>query len=228
MKADTFAKLTILEALIEAEIGYLVAARPASGERFREGMVARVSDLVDEIDALDAVTAGRVYDAVVDFLAELPEDPPGAVEATVRFRRALDRVVDRSMDPRALAEPATWAVVLDEVLAALGPAYRRALRTPGEVHPRPYRYARTLLMRARVAADAMLRLGADAEVRAELHSALDRLAFAVDAQQLRPAAVDALLRPLQRIARRNRPSPLTRVGTFVIGHLLRRKRRSQP
>src|SRR5688572_2324830 len=103
MKADTFAKLLVLDAIVEAEIGYfLEEEKSPSLELFREGLVARISDLIDEIDILDAVTAARVYDAVVDFLAELPEDPEGVVEASVRFRRAVDRIAARGMDRRDL------------------------------------------------------------------------------------------------------------------------------
>jgi hypothetical protein len=52
---------------------------------------------------------------------------------------------------------------------------------------------------------------------------VDRLRFAVDARRLRPVAVDQLLRGPQRIARRHRPSTLTRIGAFVIGQLMRRR-----
>src|SRR5690606_29487584 len=79
MQADTFAKLVAIDALVEAEIGYLLEVTPTSLKQFREGMVARISDLVDEIDGLDSVAAGRVYDSIVDFLAELPEEADGIV-----------------------------------------------------------------------------------------------------------------------------------------------------
>src|SRR5687768_4259982 len=116
MKADTFAKLVVLDALVEAEIGYFLEHNPTSLELFRESMIARISDLIDEVDTLDSVAAARVYDAVVDFLAELPEDAEGIVEATVQFRRSIDRIMDRGMDRRDLAAASTWAVVLDELL----------------------------------------------------------------------------------------------------------------
>ena len=139
MKADTFAKLVVLETLIDAEIGHFLEEHPSSMELFREGMVSRVSDLVDEIDALDAVAAARIYDAIVDFLAELPEDDDGVVEATLRFRRAVDRMAERGMDAaRAAASASTWAVVLDELLEELADEYHDAVRPDGEVRPREY------------------------------------------------------------------------------------------
>src|SRR5690606_125171 len=117
MKADTFAKLVVLETVIDAEIGYVLEQQPPSMELFRESLVSRVSDLVDEIDELDAVAAARIYDAIVDFLAELPEDDAEElVEARLRFGHAMDRLVRRGMDQRELQEASTWAIVLDELL----------------------------------------------------------------------------------------------------------------
>ena len=89
MKADTFAKLLVLETLLDAEIGRFLEDPPPSMDAFREGMIARVSDLVDEIDALDEVAAARVYDALVDFLADLPAEDAAAVEAGDRRRTLL-------------------------------------------------------------------------------------------------------------------------------------------
>lgn len=223
MKADTFAKLVILEALVDAEIGHYLEHRPASMDRFREGIVARVSDLVDQIDALDAVAAARVYDAVVDFLAELPEEDEGVVEATLRFKRAVDRIVARGMEAGELAQPSTWAVVLDELLEELADEYHAAVRASGEVRPREYLRARLLLDRARDAAERTVQ-AADAPARAELRNEMDRLTFAVRDRRLKPAAVDLLIRTPQRLARGHRPSTLSRVGSFVLGQLLRRAR----
>jgi hypothetical protein len=226
MKADTFARLVILETLVDAEIGYLLEHRPAGGERFREGLVARVSDLVDEIDALDAVAAARAYDSIVDFLAELPEDDDGVVEATVRFKRSIRRVVERAMDERELAVASTWAVVLDDLLTVLADEYHEAVRPGGEIQPREHRRALALLHRAREASEWMART-LPPDVRAELRGEMDRLAFAVGARRLRPVAVDHLLGGPQRIARRYRPSTLTRIGAFVIGQLMRRRPRGK-
>jgi hypothetical protein len=222
MKADTFAKLVILETLVDAETGYFLEHHPPAAERFREGLVSRVSDLVDEIDALDAVAAARVYDAVVDFLAELPDDDDGVVEAALRFKRALDRLADRGMDARDLAAGPTWATVLDELLDALADEYHAAVRATGEVRPREYTRARLLLHRVRDAATRMVQ-GEPPARRAEVRDAVDRLAFAVEARRPRPAAVDHLIRTPQRLARRYRPSTFTRIGGFVISQLLRRR-----
>ncbi|MDB4950120.1 MAG: hypothetical protein JWM27_2769 [Gemmatimonadetes bacterium] len=227
MKADTFARLVILETLVEAEVGYLLEHRPPDAERFREGLVARVSDLVDEIDALDAVAAARAYDGIVDFLAGLPDDDEGVVEAAVRFRRSMRRVAERAMDPGELALASTWAVVLDDLLGVLADEYHEAVRPNGEVRPREHRRALALLARARQAAESMQR-ALPPDARAELGAEMDRLAFAVDARRLRPVAVDQLLRAPQRIARRHRPSSLTRIGAFVIGQLMRRRPRGAP
>ncbi|HET6764626.1 MAG TPA: hypothetical protein VFH27_13170, partial [Longimicrobiaceae bacterium] len=224
MKADTFARLVILETLVEAEIGYFLEHHPPSSERFREGLVARVSDLVDEIDALDAVAAARAYDSIVDFLAELPDDDGGMVEAVVRFRTAIQRTADRAMDEREAMQSSTWAVVLDDLLTVLADEYHDAVRADGEVRPREYRRALGLLQRARMAAERVT-LREPPEVRAELRGEMDRLGYAVHARRLRAVDVDVILRGPQRIARRYRPSPLTRLGAFVISQLLRRRAR---
>jgi hypothetical protein len=225
MRADTFARLVTLEALIEAEIGWYLAHHPPAAERFREGMISRIGDLVDEIDRMDVVAAARVYDAVVDFLAELPEDDDDAlVEATLRFRRAVERVSERAMRPRDLEERATWAVVLDELLGEMEREYRAAFRAGEGVDQRAYLRARSLLERARGAAERMARQ-ARSERRAELRGDLDRLAFAVHSRRLPPEAVETLARAPRRLARRWRPSELTRVGAFIVGQLLRRRER---
>ncbi|CAN5618375.1 hypothetical protein BH23GEM3_BH23GEM3_20600 [soil metagenome] len=221
MKADTFAKLIVLETLIDAEIGHFLEHRPDSMEAFREGMVARVSDLIDEIDALDAVAAARVYDAIVDFLAELPEDDEGVINATLRFKAATERIVERGMNERDREQPSTWAVVLDEMLSELADEYHRAIRPNGEISAREYLRCRVLLARAGQIADRLL-WTADVPRRAELREQMDRLTFAVRHQRLKPAAVDMLIRPTQRRARRYRPSTLTRVGAFVLSQLMRR------
>lgn len=221
MKADTFAKLIILETLIDAEIGHYLEHRPVAMDRFREGIVSRVSDLVDQIDALDAVAAARVYDSIVDFLADLPDDDEGVVESTLRFKRAVDRIVARGIEARDLSQPSTWAVVLDELLEELADEYHAAVRPSGEVRPREYLRAQFLLDRAREAAERILWTAG--EVRgAELRNEMDRLLFAVRSRRLKPTEVDFLIRTPQRLARRWRPSPLSRVGSFVIGQILRR------
>jgi hypothetical protein len=221
MKADTFAKLVVLETLFEAEIGFLLEHRPVSMELFREGMVSRVSDLVDEIDALDAVAAARTYDAVVDFLAELPENDEGVVDSALRFRRAIARLISRGMDQRDLKQASTWAVVLDELLGELADEYHAAVRPDGEVGTREYIRTLGLLARAREAADRLLwEIGAERET--ELRAEMDRLSFAVRHQRLKPTVVDFLIRAVQRRASRYRPSTLTRIGGFVLGQVLRR------
>jgi hypothetical protein len=223
MKADTFAKLVVLETLIDAEIGHYLEERPRSMELFREGIVTRVSDLVDEIDALDAVAAARIYDAIVDFLAALPDEGGDVIEATLRFRRAVDRIVERGMDRRELKEPSTWAVVLGELLEELSGDYHDAERAEGEMWPRAYLRAQTLLARSREAVDRML-WGAD-ETAPDLRDDLDRLTFAVRHQRQNHAVVDHHIRALQRRAARYRPSTLTRIGAFVLGQVLRRPER---
>jgi hypothetical protein len=227
MRADTFAKLVVLETLVEAEIGFYLEDPPISTERFREGLIARVSDLVDDIDALDAVAAARVYDALVDFLAELPEDPDGVVEAALSFRRSLDRGVERSTEARERSDPALWAVVTDELLENLADEYEAAHRTPGEPGRREYLRARALVERARHAADRMCVLE-PIEARAAVRDGMDRLAFAVRHRRLKPSALDALMHGPQREARRRRPSGVGRIGAFVVGQLLRRRPGPEP
>jgi hypothetical protein len=227
VKADTFARLAALETLIDAEVGYWLEFHPASMDRYRETFVARVSDVVDEIDALDAVAAARVYDAIVDFLAELPEDDEGVVEAALRFKRTVDRMTDRAMQPRDLEAPETWAVVLDELLATLLDEYRRAVLGPDETDPRGWLRVRLLLARAREAA-ARLAPGARPDRRLELRDAMDRLAFAVTSRRVPAQALEPLVRAVRRIAERHRPSNLTRIGAFVVGQLLRPRGREKP
>ncbi|HYW08129.1 MAG TPA: hypothetical protein VE913_14295 [Longimicrobium sp.] len=221
MRADTFARLLILETLVDAEIGYLLEHRPAAPERFREGMIARVSDLVDEIDTLDAVAAARVYDALVDFLTELPDDDDGVVEATLRFKRAVDRTVRRASGGREPGDPAVWAVVLDELLTVLAAEYEAAFGPEG-VRPREYLRARALLDRARVASERMTSAESD-DSRVELRTEMDRLAFAVHYRRAAPDTVEPLIRVPQRMARRRRPTSLARIGAFVVGQLLRKR-----
>lgn len=223
MKADTFAKLVVLETLIDAEIGQFLEQRPNSMELFREGMVTRISDLVDEIDALDAVAAARIYDAIVDFLAALPEEGEGVVDATLRFRRAVDRIVERGMDQRELREPSTWAVVLHDLLDELAREYEDAMRPNGELWPRSYLRAQTLLSRSREALDRIL--WGSGKPAPDLRDDIDRLTFAVRHQRQPVEAVDFHVRTLQRRTARFRPSTLTRVGTFVLGQILRRPER---
>jgi hypothetical protein len=222
MKADTFARLVVLETLIDAEIGHFLEERPSSMETFREGLVSRVSDLVDEIDALDAVAAARTYDAVVDFLADLSEnDDEGTIAIAIRFRRAVDRIVERGMPQREMKEPSTWAVVLDQLLDELADEYHNAVKPSGEIRSREYLRSQLLLARAREAAERML-WEADEESNTELRSEMDRLTFAVRHQRLKPQAVDFLIRAPQRRAAQYRPSTLTRIGAFVLGQVLRR------
>jgi len=220
MKADTFAKLVVLEALIEAEIGHFLERGGASRERFREGMVARISDLIDEIDVLDSLAAGRVYDAVVDFLAEMPDDPEGVVESAIRFRRAVDRIVERGSDRRDLAAAATWAVVLDELLGELADEYHAAMVEDDPSTTREYGRVVALLFRCRHASERMLWI-AD-ESGGEIASDLDRLSFAVMHRRIPATSVDFLVRSLQRRTAQYRPSTLTRVGSFVLSQVLRR------
>jgi hypothetical protein len=220
MKADTFAKLIVVDALIEAEIGYSLEHPPASLELFREGMVARIGDLVDEIDSLDSVAAARIYDAVVDFLAELPEEREGVVEATIRFRRAIDRTIARGMERRDLGDASTWAIVLDELLAELADEYHEAAAREGEFGVREYARVEALLARVRQAGERMLWTAA--EVEPAIASDMDRLVFAIRNRRLHPTRVDQLILALQRHSAHYRPSTLTRIGGFVLRQVLRR------
>ncbi|HET6233052.1 MAG TPA: hypothetical protein VFE05_23445 [Longimicrobiaceae bacterium] len=228
MKADTFAKLLVLDTLIDAEVGFYLEHHPPAEARFREGLVSRISDLVDQVDALDAVAAARVYDAVVDFMAELPEDDDeGVVETTLRFKRTVDRITARGMERADLAQPATWAVVLDELLDVLAAEHAAGVQPDGEIRPHELARARLLLHRARDAADRMAAT-LPAERRAEVRDGLDRLAFAVGSRRLPPDAVQLLIAAPQRVARRYRPSTFSRIGGFVIGQLLRRRAAGGP
>jgi hypothetical protein len=221
MQADTYAKLVILETLIDAEVGYWLQHHPASADRFREGLVARVSDLLDEIDRLDEVASGRVYDALVDFLSDLPEDDAGMVEAALRFKRAVDRLTDRALEPRDRDDASTWAVVLDELLDELAAEFPACARNGPDADPRACLRARALARAARDAGERMV--GARrTDARTMLRDDLDRLYFAVEHRAATADEVDALVRAPQRIARRARPSTLRTVGAYVVGQLLGR------
>ena len=225
MKADTFAKLVVLDALVEAEVGYYLQDNPPSFELFREGMVARISDLVDEVDVLDSMAAAHVYDAIVDFLSEMSErDADGVVESMVRFRRAIDRTVVRGMDRKELAAATTWAVVLAELLGELADEYHLAV-VGSEVRPREITRAESLLARARQAGERML--WSAEVVRPEITSEFDRLTAAVRYRRTPPTEVDFMILSLQRRAARYRPSTLTRVGAFVLRQVLRRSGRGK-
>jgi hypothetical protein len=225
MRADTFAKLVTLETVIDAEVGYWLEHRPASMDRYREALVSRVSDLMDAIDRLDQVAAARVYDALVDFLSELPDDPEGVIEAALRFKRAVDRLIDRTMAQTDLEDASTWAVVLDELLEELAAEYPRAVLGPDETDPRAYQRALALARGAREAGERMA-LARRTDTRPMLRDDLDRLSFAVEYRRPAPAEVEPLIRAPQRLARRARPSGLGRVGAAVVGQILRRRPRA--
>ena len=230
MKADTFAKFLVLQAVVDAEVGWYLEHRPGSTDRFREALISRVSDLLDQIDNLDAVAAARTYDAIVDFLAQIPEDDAGIVEAALRFRSATDRTVERGMDRSELRLATTWAVALHHLLEALASEYAgEPPNDPGE-RLRQYARAAALLERARMAAE---RIAADvgAAAAGDLVLAVERLNFAVRHRRVPPREAEPLLRAAQRQAARHRPSPLSRVGAFVLSQILtrdRRRRRGEP
>lgn len=223
MKADTFAKLIILQTLIDAEVGELLEQRPASIDQFREGLITRVSDLVDEIDALDAVAAARTYDAIVDFLAQLPEDDAGIVDATIRFQRALGRTIERGMDHTERKQASTWAVVLHELLDEVRTEYDDGYDA-GAARTRSSRRVAAILGRAR---DAAARIADDlgGAAGADLRADVERLTFAVVHRRLPPREVNPMLAAAQRRAGRHRPSPLSRIGAYVLGQVLSRDRR---
>jgi hypothetical protein len=123
------------------------------------------------------------------------------------------------MRPGDLDDPATWAVVLDELLEdLLDESARAAARAVPD--PRGSLRARLLLARARQAADRVV-VAVRTERRPELRDAMDRLAFAVHSRHASPEGLEPLVRAVQRVARRHRPTGVTRIGAFVVGQLLR-------
>jgi hypothetical protein len=221
MKADTFAKLVVLETLIEAELGHALEGDAVHADAFRESLVAAISDLLDEIDALDALVAARVYDALVDFLAELPEDPQGLVRSILRLQREIAQVVERGLPAGERAAPNTWAVVLDELLGALADAYHE-LRGGGAGSLERLR-ALALLGRVRMAGERILG-SSDGARDQELRDELGRLVIEVQHLRPPPAELDPLVRSLQRRTRRYRRTTLTRVGSYVVAQILSRRR----
>ena len=230
MKADTFAKLLVLQTLVESEVGLLLEQRPVSLDLFREGLITRVSDLVDEVDSLDAVAAARTYDAIVDFLSQLPEDDDGIVETAIRFQRAMGRTVDRGMDQEERRLASTWAVVLNELLQELRDEYLHARFTGEEPRPRELARSLALLARAREAAERIAgEVGGAAG--AELLSDVERVSFAIRHRRSPGPQVETLIAGAQRRAARHRPTPLSRIGSFVLGQVLsrdRRRRKGEP
>ncbi|HEX6925681.1 MAG TPA: hypothetical protein VF167_09625 [Longimicrobiaceae bacterium] len=229
MKADTFAKLLVLQTLVDAEVGYLLQTRSPSLDEFREGLITRVSDLVDEIDALDAVAAARTYDAIVDFLAQIPEDDAGIVEATIRFQKAMLRTVERGMGQAERREVATWAVALHELLEEVATEYEAA-RSADEPPAQALSRVDALISRALSATERIHgELGTASS--SELLAQVQRIAFAVRNRRASFAEVEPLVRTAQRASARYRPSPLTRIGVYVLRQVLsrdRRRRRSEP
>lgn len=226
MRADSFAKLIVLDAVIEAEVGYHLERPAESVELFRETMVGRISDLIDEIDAPDSATADRIYDAIVDFLAELPEDDEGVVESAIRLRQAVRRIIDRGMDRRTLAAPSTWAIVVSGLLAELSNEYHVAIGIDGTVRDREFARALALLERARMAADRMLWSAGSS--RGHLLDEVDRLAFAARNRRISPTDLDPLIRAVQGKVTRYRPSTFTQIGSFVLRQVMRRNPRGRP
>jgi hypothetical protein len=225
MKADTFAKLVVLETLLEAQLGDALESGNLHADAFREALVAAISDLLDEIDALDALVAARVYDALVDFLAELPEDGEGLTRSMLRLQGEIAQVIERGLPAGERAAPATWAVVLDELLATLADAYHEMRAAPDA----PLARLRTLALLGRIRVAAERVLGSPAGARdGELREELGRLILEV--QHLRPPAadLDLLIRTLQRRTRRYRRTTLTSVGSYVVGQLLSRRRGARP
>lgn len=228
MKADTFAKLLVLQTRVEAEVGLLLEERPASFDHFREGLISRVSDLVDEIDALDAVAAARTYDALVDFLSQMPEDDTGIVETTIRFQRAIGRTVERGMDHGERRQGSTWAIVLHELVEELAACHADPHGEP--VERREMAVTHALLDRARDAAERVAEsVGGNAA--AELLSEVERLRYAIRYRRLPASQVEPALQAVQRRSARHRPTPLSRIGVFVLGQVLsrdRRRRKEEP
>ena len=230
MKADTFAKLLILQSVVDAEVGWYLEHRPESTDGFREGLISRVSDLLDQIDALDAVAAARTYDAIVDFISQIPEDDEGIVEGAIRFRRAMARTVDRGMDRAELRLAATWAVAVHDLLESLAREYGAEPDADPEQRLRQRGRAVALLDHARSAADRIATEAGPADA-GDLVAAVERLTYAIRYRGVAPHEAEPLLRAAQRHAARHRPSPLSRIGAFVLGQVLsrdRRRRRSDP
>jgi len=223
MKADTFARLVVLDTLVEAEIGHLLAHRPPSVEEFREGVAGRVGRILAEIDSPDRKIANRTWSALVDFLAHLPEDDDGIEAAALRFRQSLNRVMERGVDRHDLADPAVWAAALEALLRALTVEYRVAMRSSGgrDLAPPERERVDRLLDAARRAADRML-WHADTG-RSDLSAEMDRLRFAIRYRRLPPAEVETLGRSILRLAAKYRPSTISRVGAFVLRQLLGRR-----
>lgn len=224
MRVDTFARLILLDTLVRADVGHLLGQDPLSTDQFRDALTSRIGDLVDEIDTLDAVAAARAYDSIVDLFAALPEEREGIVEAAVAFHASMARTIDRGMDPDELRQGSTWAVVLDELLGALARDYERA-RAGDDGEPSREQVRATVL--AAAVRDAAERVAVDIarEAGAELRADTLRLTLAVQHTRAEPAVVEALVRIVQRHASRQRPSPLRRIGAFVLGQVLTRERR---
>jgi hypothetical protein len=220
MKADTYARLVVLDTLVEAEIGFLLAHHPPLTEELREGMAGRVAGMIEEIETLDRSVASRAWEAIVGLVARLPEDDDGIEAAALRCRRALSRIMQRGFSRHDLADAAVWTAVLEVLLRTLALEYRAAMRASAgaELAPRERERIDRLLDTARNAADRMLWNAADGE--ATLSEAMDRLTHAVRYRRIPPAEVDTLASSIVRLAAKHRPSTISRVGAFVLRQLL--------
>ncbi|HEX6750069.1 MAG TPA: hypothetical protein VF092_22435, partial [Longimicrobium sp.] len=140
------------------------------------------------------------------------------------FKRAVDRLTDRALEPRDRDDASTWAVVLDGLLEELAAEYPACARNGPDADPRACLRARALARAARDAGERMV-AARRSDARTMLRDDLDRLVIAVEHRSLPPGEVEPLIRAPQRIARRYRPSGLGRVGAYVVGQLLRRRPR---
>lgn len=148
----------------------------------------------------------------------------------MRFRAAADRTIERGMDRSELRLPTTWAVALHHLLEALASEYVGEPSVDQAERLRQHARAVALLDRARMSAE---RIAAEAGLTAagDLVIAVERLNYAVRHRRVPPREAEPLLRAAQRQAARHRPSPLSRVGAFVLGQILtrdRRRRRGEP
>src|SRR5690606_24462169 len=141
----------------------------------------------------------RTYDAIVDFIAQIPEDDEGIVEGAIRFHRAMDRTVERGMDRAGLRLAATWAVAVHDMLEALAREYGAEPDDDPEHRLRQRGRAVSLLDRARYAAD---RIATESGVASagELVDAMERLTYAIRYRGVAPHDAEPLLRAAQRQA----------------------------
>ena len=215
MKADTFAKLAVLETLVDAEVAYYLEHSP-SIPAYRARVAALADGVLSGIDPCDEETAIAAHHASARLLRELQPADDAVIRAATRFKRRVNGILAREMEPEERRRVATWAVVVDQLLATLAREYREGA---GDADRRADERIHLLLARIEDGVARLALLGGAARVEG-LRAAAQRLRTAVrrrqptDTVSVQIAALQLQVRALAG------ESSLARLGGFVVRQLL--------